>query len=168
MENSRKLSFSYHEIPSLSVLLLQLRTSIPRQLKWKALKKKDERQISETMIILLFFPANWRNIESFICMNSYYVNQCSTTKDRKVQHTIVCKVSSQTYDQFSSYVHLMNGYNIRSVHVIMWDSWWIVIWVTSWEILFMPYVNNKGAYQPAHPRSLITIFIIRCLDNIML
>ena len=31
----------------------------------------------------------------------------------------------------------------------------------------MPYVNNKGADQPAHPRSLISAFIVRCLDSII-
>ena len=30
---------------------------------------------------------------------------------------------------------------------------------TSWGNLFMPYANNKGADQPAHPRSLISIFV---------
>ena len=27
----------------------------------------------------------------------------------------------------------------------------------------MPYANNKGAEQSAHPRSLISAFIVRCL-----
>ena len=31
----------------------------------------------------------------------------------------------------------------------------------------MPYANNKGADQPAHPRSLISTFVVRCLDNII-
>ena len=31
----------------------------------------------------------------------------------------------------------------------------------------MLYANNKGADQPAHPRSLISAFIVRCLDSIM-
>ena len=30
---------------------------------------------------------------------------------------------------------------------------------------FMPYANNKGADQPAHPRSLISAFVVRCLDS---
>ena len=30
----------------------------------------------------------------------------------------------------------------------------------------MPYANNKGADQPAHPCSLISTFVIRSLDNI--
>ena len=31
----------------------------------------------------------------------------------------------------------------------------------------MPYANNKGADQPAHPRSLISAFVVRCLDRII-
>ena len=31
----------------------------------------------------------------------------------------------------------------------------------------MPYANNKGADQPAHPRSLISAFIVHCLDSII-
>ena len=33
--------------------------------------------------------------------------------------------------------------------------------------LFMPYANNKGANQPAHPHSLISTFVVRCLDSII-
>ena len=31
----------------------------------------------------------------------------------------------------------------------------------------MPYVNNKDADQPAHPRSLISTFVVRCLDSMI-
>ena len=31
----------------------------------------------------------------------------------------------------------------------------------------LPYANNKGADQPAHPRSLISTFIVRSVDSIM-
>ena len=31
----------------------------------------------------------------------------------------------------------------------------------------MPYANNKGADQPAHPRSLTSAFIVCCLDSIV-
>ena len=37
-------------------------------------------------------------------------------------------------------------------------------WGSSWENL-LPYGNNKDADQLAHPRSLISIFVIRCLDS---
>ena len=38
-------------------------------------------------------------------------------------------------------------------------------WATSWENLLLPYVNNKGVDQPAHPRSRIRAFVVRCLDS---
>ena len=31
----------------------------------------------------------------------------------------------------------------------------------------MPYVNNKDAGQPAHLHSLISAFVVRCLDSII-
>ena len=31
----------------------------------------------------------------------------------------------------------------------------------------MSYANNKGADQPAHPRSLISTFVVRYLDSII-
>ena len=43
----------------------------------------------------------------------------------------------------------------------------VVIWGTSWENLFLPYANNKGADQPAHPRSLISAFVSHCPDSII-
>ena len=35
----------------------------------------------------------------------------------------------------------------------------ISIWAMSWENLFMPYANNKGADQSAHLRSPISAFV---------
>ena len=29
------------------------------------------------------------------------------------------------------------------------------------------YANNKGADQPAHPRSLISAFVVHCLNSVM-
>ena len=40
-------------------------------------------------------------------------------------------------------------------------------WTMSWENLFLPYVNNKGKDQPAHLHSLISTFVVRCLDSII-
>ena len=31
---------------------------------------------------------------------------------------------------------------------------------------FMSYANNKGADQPAHLRSLISAFVVHCLDSV--
>ena len=35
------------------------------------------------------------------------------------------------------------------------------------KMCLMPYANNKGADQPAHPRSLISAFVVRSLDSII-
>ena len=42
-----------------------------------------------------------------------------------------------------------------------------IIRATSWENLLLPYANNKGTDQSAHPRSLINTFVVHCLDSIM-
>ena len=31
----------------------------------------------------------------------------------------------------------------------------------------MPYANNKGKHQPVHLRSLISTFVVRCIDRII-
>ena len=33
------------------------------------------------------------------------------------------------------------------------------------KMCLMSHANNKGADQPAHPRSLISAFVVRCLDS---
>ena len=35
------------------------------------------------------------------------------------------------------------------------------------KMCLMPYAKNKGADQPAHLRSLISAFVVRCLDSII-
>ena len=35
------------------------------------------------------------------------------------------------------------------------------------KMCLMSDANNKGADQPAHPRSLISAFVVRCLDSIL-
>ena len=40
-------------------------------------------------------------------------------------------------------------------------------WATTWENQFIPYANTKDADQPAHPHSLISGFVICCLDSII-
>ena len=47
---------------------------------------------------------------------------------------------------------------------IILKSWYLRL---SWENLFLPYANNKGADKPAHSCSLISTFVFRCLDCII-
>ena len=35
------------------------------------------------------------------------------------------------------------------------------------KMCLMSYANNNGADQPAHPRSLISSFVVRCLGSII-
>ena len=35
------------------------------------------------------------------------------------------------------------------------------------KMCLMSYANNKGTDQPVHPRSLISAFVVRCLDSVM-
>ena len=46
-------------------------------------------------------------------------------------------------------------------------GFYVIIWASSWQNLLLPYANNKGADQPAHARSLISSFVVHCLDSII-
>ena len=52
-------------------------------------------------------------------------------------------------------------HHIQHPDIFLW------IWATSWQNLLLPYANNKGADQPTHLRSLISAFVVRCLDSII-
>ena len=53
--------------------------------------------------------------------------------------------------------------------LVVWEKRQItfLIWAATRENLFLPFENNKGADQPAHPRSLISTFVVRSLDSII-
>ena len=41
----------------------------------------------------------------------------------------------------------------------------VILQMYNAKMCLMSYANNKGADQPAHPRSLIRTFVVRCLDR---
>ena len=43
----------------------------------------------------------------------------------------------------------------------------ILKWARSCIMCLMPYANNKGADQPAHPCNLISTFVVRYLDSMI-
>ena len=51
--------------------------------------------------------------------------------------------------------------------------WNLIVWVPDTcepgheKMCLMPYANNKGADQPAHPRNLISTFFVRCQDRMI-
>ena len=85
----------------------------------------------------------WRSLVLICIENS--ISQPSYFGDINI--SFICK----------QYAELKTGIKETSVN----------IWATSWGNLFLPYANNKGTDQHAHPRSLINAFIIRCLDSII-
>ena len=60
----------------------------------------------------------------------------------------------------------MNSYGI--CHGVLSKNINFNIGALSWENLFMFYVNNKSAAQPAYAHSVISVFVILWLDNILL
>ena len=62
---------------------------------------------------------------------------------------------------FSSPIQNSIKYISRVRKSIIYD----MIWATSWENLFLPYENNKGADQSVQSRILISALVNRCLDS---
>ena len=54
----------------------------------------------------------------------------------------------------------------KEIVFLCWDKTLLNL-ALLWENLFMPYANNEGADQPAHQRSLISTFFVRCLDSMI-
>ena len=74
--------------------------------------------------------------------------------------------TNKMHEHLTIFQVLQKGFFIFLVFIICFMEG-ADIWATSWENLSMPYANNKGADQPAHPRSLISAFVVRCLDSII-
>ena len=78
-------------------------------------------------------------------------------------------ISRQTFLAFIS-IHPQINYSCIKKNAVCFKfipRFQFHIWATSFENLFLPYANNKGTDQAAHMRSLISAFIVHCLDNIM-
>ena len=68
--------------------------------------------------------------------------------------------------QFLSYKTKLYNYGILPcLHLA--HCWQHIVGPDHAKMCLMPYANNNGADQPAHPRSLISTIIVRCLDSIM-
>ena len=61
----------------------------------------------------------------------------------------------------------MTLFFMLSIVLVISFSFNVNNWATSWQNLLLSYANNKGADQPAHPRSLISTCVVRCLDSII-
>ena len=82
---------------------------------------------------------------------------------------LICEelgLNPQQRDDEPLRVQKINILNHSAMECLLQSSWNKDI-IASWENLFMPYANNKGADQPAHLSSLISTFIIHCLDSVI-
>ena len=71
---------------------------------------------------------------------------------------------------YMGYKHILKGLRTKlqaPMAILSVSLEQLAIWATSWENLFMPYANNEGTDQRAHPRSLISTFVVRCQDRII-
>ena len=95
---------------------------------------------------------NWLNL-LFICTTSV---------------TFCCFVFQHVQSVFSSiWTHLFPTNQMTAISQLIYGHHAILNkWATSWQNLFLPYVNNKGAHQPAHPCSMVSHFVVHCLDSI--
>ena len=82
---------------------------------------------------------------------------------------ITCKLNIKPIELYSVNVNDLTEFTIYKIYNTKLHSYLKIniIWATSWENLFMPYANNKGADQPAHLRSLISAFVVHYLDSII-
>ena len=74
------------------------------------------------------------------------------------------KILCETFNQLKTY-----GQTNMNVFVLsLWGKYrWGLIGPGHAETCLMSYANNKGADQLSHPRSLISIFVVRCLDSMI-
>ena len=90
-----------------------------------------------------------------------WTDRCEQTVDPALRSNLI-KVYTICYSVFI-FESLWRFFMLKWFWLKIWGSHW----ATSWENLFLPYANKKGADQPAHRRSLISTFIVRCLDNVI-
>ena len=77
---------------------------------------------------------------------------------------------SEWYTHFSNLLHADYSHiDEQRKEQVIWElnNYEHTYLAASLQNLFMPYANNKSADQPAHPRSLISTFVVRCLDSII-
>ena len=67
----------------------------------------------------------------------------------------MCIISLDRHPASKSLVNTASG-----VHLLEWAR-------LCEKICLMPYANNKDADQPVHPCSLISTFVINCLDSMI-
>ena len=109
--------------------------------------------------------------ENVLCKQQRHRSACAFTQSSIIITLIKSKIS--TLACFCSWTGQLEPYLIAKPRrqVFSWCGSFsprgVWIWASSWENLLLPFANNKRADQPAHPCSLISIFVVRSLDSII-
>ena len=75
------------------------------------------------------------------------------------------KKVSRPQQNHENYTACLDVEYIAKVYSDFEENNFMIIWTSSRENLSSGYANNKGADQPAHPRSLVSTFAIRFLES---
>ena len=127
----------------------------------------------------------WGSPHSFSCINIHQIprGMLKTDGEGMLLHWQPCLVTilksfclEITYVPYTAPLGLQPCFRIFTVSLIVSLTYGCVLLLWYFVVLnepdhekmcLMPYANNKGADQPAHPRSLISAFVVRCLDSII-
>ena len=121
-------------------------------------------------IIMLLTNANFKKSTTWIFQNIRFLksfNHVFISLNTAVMWGVAVVSGQQLLDLYGNAF----GIQTRSSFVFLdrLQLWWTLIdCASSWVNLFLSYANNKGSDQPAHPRSLISTFVVRSLDSVIL
>ena len=116
-------------------------------------------------ILRNFWISNFRILKNDSNLSYQKSGKTKVNKKNILQWALSCDMNLST-----STLYLLKKVTCAFNMLYLWNTRNTVlamIWAMSWENLFMTYANNKGADQPAHPRNLISAFVVRCLDSIV-
>ena len=118
-------------------------------------------------------------LELLCCPNMCWWNECSHPLPPWYQHSYFVNNGIQLFMLQNKSLLLKLVLNLQfNSETDEVDIWWklkktfLKFSLKTYEpghekMCLMSYANNKGADQPVHPRSLISAFVVRCLDNII-
>ena len=103
-------------------------------------------------------------------LKSVSAQDTKTTEDKHVQKTLPVHFYVNVQGLLSSnlpYVRIKDNSEMSTLHYLRLVMLLNIHEPGHEKMCLMPYANNKGADQPAHPRSLISAFVVRCQDRMI-
>ena len=101
------------------------------------------------------------------CQNIYVAARAITLVPEKENSNSCCQRHSHIHVHVFTFVTFISdcvysAYNLACSSISM-----NIFELGHEKMCLMSYANNNGADQPAHPRSLISTFVVRCLRSII-